>query len=502
MPFSETLYQLLGDPHFAIPALVASSVSAGLLLSRLLLRSRYEYRENDLRNEFQAELARLDERLFGKDERITELSAVLAGREELGREAELELRERQAQVAELSARLESERVSSKEKLATLESAKVSLLDSFKALSADALRTNNQSFLELALQNLSKFQEGAKGEMEKKAQAIDELVRPLKESLEKVDAKIENLENARTSAYVSLHEQVKSLAETQVMLRSETGNLVKALRAPAVRGRWGEIQLRRVVELAGMLDHCDFYEQQSYDGDDGRRRPDMVIKLPNGREIAVDAKVPLEAYLRALEATTESDRFLHLQDHSRQIRDHLNKLSQKAYWRQLESPEFTVLFLSGETFFSAALEQDPSLIEYGVERKVIVATPTTLIALLRAVSYGWRQEALAENARTVRELGVQLYDRLRTMTEHIVKVGKGLNSTVDNFNNFTRSLDRMVLTSARRFRELGVTEGKEIPEVETIERSSLIVETVSPAKTAEIAGVQATGDSPETSPQIE
>ena len=463
---------LLSSPELVIGALVVLSFIAGGLLSSLRWRARAEREASELRAELESDTVRLEERLLAREERLGELSRLLQHREAQTERSYEEIRALEAQIAELATRLEEERRVSEEKLSSFEGAKLQLLDSFKALSADALRTNNQSFLELAVQNLSKFQEGAKGDMEKREQAIGELVRPLKESLEKVDEKIELLERSRTSAYASLHEQVKSLTETQLMLRSETGNLVKALRAPNVRGRWGEMQLRRVVELAGMQNHCDFFEQENLETEEGRRRPDMVIRLPNGREIAVDAKVPIEAYLRAIEAPSEEQRVVHLLDHARQIRDHLNKLSQKAYHQHFESPEFTVLFLSGETFFSAALEQDPTLLEFGAERKVIIATPTTLIALLKSVHYGWRQEALAEHAKTIRELGSTLYDRLRTLTDHLLRVRKGLDHAVGGYNDFVRSFDSRVLVTARRLKELEATDGKEIAEIEVIESTTV------------------------------
>lgn len=379
-----------------------------------------------------------------------------------------------ARLAELTTKLEEGQKAADEKLAIIQEASEKFADAFKALSADALKSNNQAFLDLAATALERYREGSLGDLDGKHKAIEELVKPLQESLSKVDEKIQDLETARAGAYSGLIEQVKSLQETQENLKREAAGLVNALRTPAARGRWGEVQLKRVVELAGMVEHCDFVEQPSAEGEHGRFQPDMVIKLPNHRQIVVDSKVSLSAYLDAAEARDEETRSARLRQHAQQIRMHLTKLSAKSYWEQFQpSPEFVIAFLPGESFFSAALDHDPGLIEFGVNQRVLLATPTTLIALLKAVAYGWRQDRVAESAQAISDLGKSLYARLRLLGEHFQEIQKHLERTNAAYNRAAATLESRVFASARRFKDLGAGVGGDLevpPVVDNLPRS--------------------------------
>ena len=437
----------------------------GGVVAWLALHAKSHRAFNDGQAASATERAALHERVAAKDRELQKLQETFDG--EVAESDRL-----RNETARRQADLEGERRAAQERTESFRRVTEELAEKFKALSRDALKDNNQEFLNLARATLEKFQATAKGELEQRQQAIDQLVKPLKDSLDKVDGKIGEIEKARTGAYAELREQVCALATSQMQLQSETGNLVKALRTPHVRGRWGEIQLRRVVELAGMLQYCDFTEQETVTTEDGRIRPDVIESPPPGCTIVVDAKVPFEAFYESITTNDDAVRIGCLKEHARLVRMHISALSRKSYWESVQpTPEFVLLFLPGENFYSAALEQDPKLIEDGINQRVIIATPTTLIALLKAISYGWQQEQRAANADEVGKLGKELYDRLRTFINYFADIGRNLDRALESYNKGVGSLEARVMVTARKFKERGALGGEEIETMEPVDKST-------------------------------
>ncbi|GAB4418605.1 MAG: DNA recombination protein RmuC [Thermodesulfovibrionales bacterium] len=378
--------------------------------------------------------------------------------------------ERRLKVEALT-RLEAAQKSFEEEKALIEAMKTEMTDTFNALSSAALKSSSEDFLRLASEHLGRVVADTKGKLGEHQAAIDGLIKPLHEALKRYEEQISAIEAKRRQDYGGIEEQIRMLASTHQQLQKETSNLVTALRKPQVRGRWGEMQLKRVAELSGMSMHCDFTEQHSIDTEKGRIRPDMIVHLPMGREIVVDSKVSLEAYLDAISAVTEEDRKAKMERHAQQVRAHTNRLASKEYWSQFQqSPEFVVLFIPGESFLSAALDIDNTIIEDGIQKRVIIATPTTFIALLRAIAYGWRQEQVTKNAQEISELGRQLYDRMIILIQHLENIGSSLEKAIGSYNKAVGSMESRVMPSVRKFRELGVTGAGEIPVLDQIDQT--------------------------------
>lgn len=428
----------------------------GVLIGAMLFRKPPGARLDEARLAFETERATLQAKLEAAEIRTRDAVEHANSREAHAGNLTAQLTQLNAEKAALEMRLLKEAEAAAEKIAIIDEAQQKLADTFTALSKRALDQNNATFTAHAEEVLKRFQEGAQADLQKRQEKISEIVTPVKESLEKVDVRIREIEQARTEAYTALREQITNMAASHQKLNDTATHLVSVLRNTKSRGQWGEIQLRRVVEIAGMNQYCDFAEQVSAQNDDGRIRPDMTIKLPSQRTIVVDAKAPMDAFLDAHDAADEDAKRQCLARHANSLRGHVGQLSKKQYWDSFKpSPEFVLLFLPNEAIYSAALDHDPKLIEDAALNNVIIATPTTLIALLKATAYGWRQEAIAKEVQQVGKLGRELYERLVKMTDHITKLGDHLTKSVGSYNDMIGSMERRVLITARKFRELDV-----------------------------------------------
>ena len=410
----------------------------------------------------------LERRAAGLDGTVTELKKQNDALQLEVRASQNRIEEEQKLRAAAKADADAQRANLIEQRRLLDEAEVKLREAFRSLAGEALKDSSDQFMELAKARFDSLQKEAEGDLENRKRAIQSMVNPLETALKDLRTEVSRVESARQEAYGSLRSEVQLLATTNKELREETGSLVNSLKQPQVKGKWGELTLRRVVELAGMSPHCDFMEQQSVDTEEGRLRPDLIVHLPGGTQIVVDVKVPLHAFFKAVSAQSDAEYREAMLQHAALVREHIKGLSGKEYWKQFEpTPEFVVLFVPGESFFSAALEQDRTLIEDAIEKRVVLASPTTLIALLRAVAYGWKQQLVAENAERIKDLGKELYDRVVTFAGHLTDIAKGLERANKAYNNAVASFDSRLIPSARKFREMGVGSA-DVPQADPIE----------------------------------
>ena len=439
--------------------IAAICFAAGFLVAWLWSRAFFQNRRLDLERQTASQQ--------GAAEEMKKQSSVL---QEQVRTLQGRVEEEQKLWAAADKEVESQRANTAEQRRLLEEAEKKLKEAFQSLASEALQASNKRFMDLARASFDSLQKEASGDLEQRKVAIGGMVEPLEKAVNELRVEVNKIESARQEAYGSLRTEVQQLATTSKELRQETGSLVSSLKQPQVKGKWGELTLRRAVELAGMSPHCDFLEQQSVDTEEGRLRPDMIVHLPGETQIVIDAKVPLHAFLAAVSARSDVEYREAMTQHASLVRDHINRLSAKEYWKQFEpTPEFVVLFVPGESFFSAALEQDRTLIEDAIEKRVVLASPTTLIALLRAIAYGWKQQLVAENAERIKDLGKELYDRILKFAEHLSDVAKGLERANKAYNNAVSSFDSRLVPSARKFKEMGVGSAN-VPDIDPIETS--------------------------------
>ena len=462
--------------------LVFIGLCAGMTVAWIVVSSRYKasgvQREAELQAAAASQIRALEQRAGAAEALVAELRQQVGLREREKAELQSAFEREQQEHTEAATRLDENQKRLDDSHRNLEEQKVlidlmkkELSDTFSALSSAALKSSSEDFLRLASEHLGKVAAETKGKLGEHQQSMDATVKPLQEMLRRYEQQIREIEDSRHKSFGSLSEQIRALSGMQERLQQETNNLVTVLRRPKASGSWGELGLRRVAELAGMTPYCDFYEQESVAIEGGRLRPDMIVRLPNGREIVVDAKAPVDAYLNALSAGTDEEKKKGITNYVAQVRNHMTGLGSKSYWDQFpQSPELVVMYLPGESFFSAALEHDPKLIEDGSLKKVILATPTTFIALLKAVAYGWQQEQITKSAQEVNKLGKELYERFAVVIDHFARTGDSLRKAVGSYNDGVRSLESRLIPSVRKFRELGVSSAKEIGSLSEVDQA--------------------------------